>query len=197
VANVIRGYKASEAILTREAAEALKNVQRKLLGIGYSLVIYDAYRPQKAVDNFMEWSKNSDQTNKLKYYPWVDKDKVFELGYVAEKSGHSRGSTVDITIIDKNKRINLSPILKERLLTDGRNVSLIDDNTEDMYTSFDLFDEASHHDTTLIPKEYLEKRNMLRRIMIENGFKEYPYEWWHYTLNNETFPNEYFDFDIE
>lgn len=193
----IIGYKANRIILTKQAAKALAAAQQDFLKDGYSIVIYDAYRPQKAVDEFMSWSKDpKDDIAKEKYYPDINKADVFKLNYVAEKSGHTRGSTVDMTIIKVGNKLNPVKVTK-RTLKDGRTVPFLDDGTIDMYTSFDLFDAASHHDTTLIDKEYLERRNYMRNIMLKNGFKEYPTEWWHYTLKNEPFPDTYFDFDIE
>jgi D-alanyl-D-alanine dipeptidase len=193
----VKGYYKAEAIMSIEAAERLKSVADEMERYDFSLVVYDAYRPQKAVDNFVEWSTNSEQKMKKFYFPYVDKEKVFDLGYVAKKSGHTRASTVDLTIIHRSKTPSHFPSPHKRILADGREILFLDDNTMDMYTSFDLFDEASHHDTKLIPEEYLEKRNFLRSAMKKHGFNDYPYEWWHYTLDNEPYPETYFDFDIE
>lgn len=193
----IDGYKANRVILTSEAADALSRVQQQLLKDGYSLVVYDAYRPARSVDYFKQWSLDlSDQSEKEKYYPAINKVDVFKLGYVAEKSSHSRGSTVDITII------KLGTVLKNisagsRQLRDGSSVPFLDDGTIDMGTSFDLFGEASHHDNNLIDSKHLKMRNYLRNIMKTNGFDDYKEEWWHYTLKQEPFPDTYFDFEVE
>lgn len=142
----VDGYKKPVIIMTKQAAEALKQVQQEVVSEGYCLVVYDAYRPQKAVDHFIRWSREiSDQAKKSHYYPRVDKAKVFELGYVAERSGHSRGSTVDLSLI-KIEDV-LHPIqVKNRTLRDGFIIDFLDDGTVDMGSSFDLFDTASHHE---------------------------------------------------
>lgn len=200
VGRVIPGYKEGRAILTKEAAEALHRVQQNLLKKGYSLVVYEAYRPQQAVDSFVEWAEDiEDQGMKKRYYPDVDKRKVFDLGYIDARSGHSRGSTVDLTIIKLGKEIREPHeiIFSTRQLTDGRKIEYMDDGTVDMGSSFDLFDEASHHDTSLVAKEYIELRNFFRREMEAEGFKTYKEEWWHYTLVNEPYPDTYFDFVVE
>ncbi|MGI4775708.1 MAG: M15 family metallopeptidase [Janthinobacterium lividum] len=193
----VDGYKSNKVILTKEAAKSLSKVQKELLSNGYSLIVYDAYRPQKAVDQFVKWSEDSaDQINKNKYYPDVAKNDVFKLGYVAEKSGHTRGSTVDVTMIRSDSALKEITIHNRKLL-DGNLAPYLEDGTVDMGTSFDLFGVASHHDSKLIEKKYLDLRNYLRTVMKENGFKEYQEEWWHYTLENEPFLEIYFDFDIE
>ncbi|KKQ33024.1 MAG: D-alanyl-D-alanine dipeptidase [candidate division TM6 bacterium GW2011_GWF2_37_49] len=201
VGKIVDGYKQPVIILTKQAAEALKQVQQEVVKDGYNLVVYDAYRPQRAVNHFMLWSTNiADQTKKSYYYPRVDKDKVFELGYVAARSGHSRGSTVDLTIIKLEK--SLHPIQEiKRTLLDGFEITLLDDGTVDMGSSFDLFDEASHHQNNLIEEQFKHLRNYLMTAMIKHGFKPYAEEWWHYTLKNEPYPASedisYFDFEIE
>jgi D-alanyl-D-alanine dipeptidase len=193
----VEGYKAPEAILTIEAAKALKVVQAEIKKDGYSLIIYDAYRPQKAVQHFLRWSKdNIDQKNKESFYPYIDKSKCFTLGYIAERSSHSRGSTVDLSIIKLRQKVNNNPKVIKRKLKDERVISYLDDNTVDMYTSFDLFDEASHHDSKLIDKQYLAKRNYLRSKMQKHNFKACQIEWWHYTLEDEPYKDQYFNFDI-
>jgi len=158
VGNIVYGYTQPVIMLTKQAAEALKQVQQEVTKDGYSLVVYDAYRPQRAVNHFMRWSNDlADQTKKSYYYPRVDKDKVFELGYVAARSGHSRGSTVDLTLIKLGN--SLHPIQeKKRKLLDGFEITLLDDGTVDMGSSFDLFDEASHHENNLIEEQFKQIR---------------------------------------
>lgn len=191
------GYEANRVILSAAAAKALSNVQQELLKNGYSLVIYDAYRPQQTVDLFIRWSRDfSDQLQKEKYYPNIDKKDLFKLGYVAEKSGHSRGSTIDLTIIKLDSPLK-SVAFKKRKLKDGSLVPYLDDGTVDMGSSFDLFDTASHHDSKIIDQNFLTLRNYLRAIMKKYGFNEYQEEWWHYTLKDEPFPDTYFDFPVE
>jgi len=171
----INGYNAPLAIMTEEAAEALKEVQAELREKGFTLLIFDAYRPQKAVNHFMVWSKDAKDTKmKEQYYPNLDKSVLFQLGYIAEKSGHSRGSTVDLTLID---------------LKTGEKV--------DMGGNFDFFSEISHHSTDLITNAQAANRKLLKDVMEKHGFKPYLEEWWHYTLKNEPYPLQYFNFDVE
>ncbi|WP_375327033.1 M15 family metallopeptidase [Candidatus Tisiphia endosymbiont of Nemotelus uliginosus] len=193
----ISGYKAARAILTIQAALALKNLQQDLKKDNYSLVIYDAYRPKKAVEHFVKWSKDvNDHKMKQFYYPYINKEEIFKLGYVAAQSAHSSGSTVDLTIIEIDKILDTKPTMTMRPLTDGRAIPYFDDNTVNMYSSVDLMDSASAHDCTLIDEEGLKNRNYLRSKMQEHKFKEYHVEWWHYTLKDEPYPHRYFDFDI-
>jgi D-alanyl-D-alanine dipeptidase len=191
------GYKSSRLVLTKEAANALAAAQAYFRKNGYSIVIYDAYRPQATVDSLKEWSQNpNDQKMKAWFYPRVDKEKVFELGYVAEKSGHSRGSTVDLSLIYLEtplQEINPSP----RKLEDGYEILFLDDGTVDMGSSFDLFDKASHYNNDLIGEIQHKRRTYLKENMESYGFVPYAEEWWHFTLKNEPFPDTYFDFPIE
>lgn len=191
---VVPGYTSNRIICTKEAAEKLKRVHSDLKKQGYKLVVYDGYRPQRAVNEFMRWSKDDDdQGAKAFYYPTINKKDVFKLGYVAEKSGHSRGSTLDLTIIKDTKILKSIKYSKRKLLR-GMKIPYLDDNTVDMGASFDLFHEASHHDSKLVSAKYLQKRNLLRNAMKAHGFKDYQEEWWHYTLADEPYPDTYFDF---
>lgn len=172
----IKGYQAAQCILTKETAIAVSAVQQRLLPQKLSLKVFDCYRPQTAVNDFIAWSKDiNDQKMKKQYYPHVNKADIFKLGYLAEKSGHTRGSTVDLTIV----------YLSENLPVEM-----------DMGTHFDFMDELSH---TLNPNVHGEKRNnrlFLRSMMEEAGFEPYELEWWHFTLKNEPFPATYFDFPV-
>lgn len=190
------GYTAKKIILTQKAAFALSLVQKTLKEKGFSLVVYDAYRPQKAVDFFKKWALNSDVLNQNIYYPNLSKPDLFKNGYIAEKSSHSKGSTVDVTIISLGKYPKPEIILK-KTIANGESISFLDDGTLDMGTHFDFLHEASWHDSSLVSKESLKNRNILRDTMKEHGFSDYAYEWWHYTLNEEPYPDTYFDFDIE
>lgn len=190
------GYKKARIIMTKETAVALCKAQKEFLQDGYSLVIYDAYRPQKAVDHFVRWSTTSNNPAiKAKYYPEVAKEHCFKLGYISKKSGHTRGSTIDLTIIKVGDQLK-TPTLNMRAMNE-KQVPFLDDGTVDMGSSLDLFGPASHHDSPLMPQEYTDRRNYLRSKMVKHGFKTFVKEWWHYTLINEPFPNTYFDFDIE
>lgn len=192
----VNGYKKNCCITTKQTAQALKKVQEAVKKDGYCLVVYDAYRPQRAVDNFISWAEDvKDQVKKDQYYPRVNKAKVCELGYVAEKSGHSRGSTVDLTIIKLDKSLHEINVT-ERVLLDGFKIKFLDDGTVDMGSSFDLFDIASHHENNVVAKEFKVLRTYLKDVMEANGFKACHTEWWHFTLKDEPFKDTYFDFAI-
>lgn len=172
----IDGYDAPCALMTKEAAAALKKVSDDVVKQGYRLKIYDAYRPQKAVDNFVEWAEDLDDT-KMKefFYPEVDKSNLFSEGYIAAKSGHTKGSTVDLTLVDEDTGKEL-----------------------DMGGTFDYFGERSHPDYTGdLTKEQLANRQILRDAMMENGFEPLDTEWWHFTLKDEPYPDTYFDFNVD
>lgn len=200
VGKPLDGYKKPRAILTKEAAQALHRVQQDLLREGYSLVIYDAYRPQQAVDHFVKWGKDAedDKTQPL-YHPRITKEEVFAQKYVSTRSSHSRGSTVDVTIISTKSSLKSVDEIKfeERTLKDGQKIIYLDDGTVDMGSSFDLFDKASHPDSNLIEQKYVNHRRYLQTKMEKQGFEVYPGEWWHFTLKNEPHPDTYFDFAIE
>ena len=171
----IDGYKKDTIIVSQKTAEALKEIQQILLKDGFSLKIFDAYRPQQAVDHFVRWATIlNDTLMKREYYPDIPKSQLFNLGYIASKSGHTRGSTVDLTIVD---------------LKTGKEL--------DMGSPYDFFGEISHPFYKKISKKQQENRLFLRRIMLEKGFKPYNNEWWHFTLANEPFPTTYFQFSIE
>lgn len=194
----VDGYYSNVSIMTEAAAVALKQAQELVKENGYELVIYDSYRPQKSVNHFIRWSEdpNDPQVKKEHYYPRVDKENAFNLGYIARRSGHTRGSTIDLTIIEKGKRVvqPLTPV--KRTLNDGSTIMFLDDGTVDMGSSFDLFDEASYTNSTLVDEHHQQLRQMFKGIMERAGFNNYPKEWWHYTLKNEPFPDTYFDFDV-
>jgi D-alanyl-D-alanine dipeptidase len=201
VGKQIVGYKKPVVIVTKQAAQALKKVQDEIKKDGYSLVVYDAYRPQRAVDCFVLWAKDAgDQAKKAQYYPRINKADAFDLGYIAKRSGHSRGSTVDLTLIKRGTSIHAVKE-KSRKLLDGYRIAFLDDGTVDMGSSFDLFDEASHYENNLIGENFKRLRTYLKSVMEKYGFKNYSDEWWHFTLQNEPFPagkdENYFDFVVE
>ena len=175
VGDRIDGYEEPCALLTREAAEALRNAAADAAEQGYRLKIYDAYRPQTAVDNFVEWAEDTDDTRmKAYFYPELDKSVLFDQGYIAAKSGHSRGSTLDLTLFDMDTGKEL-----------------------DMGGTFDYFGELSHPDYVGdLTAEQIENRNTLRDIMVDNGFKPLDTEWWHFTLADEPYPDTYFTFPV-
>lgn len=171
--NKINGYKAPIAYMTKESAKALANAAADLRQQGYRLLIWDTYRPQKAVYNFVEWINNPNDDGDKSFYPELKKSDLLKGQYIMEKSGHSRGSTVDLTLIKK----------------DGAFV--------DMGGTFDLFSEISHPDYKKITKKQKKNRQILHDAMIKAGFKGIDSEWWHFTLENEPYPDTYFDFDVE
>ena len=156
-------------------AQALKKAQSKLKAEGLGLKIFDAYRPQRAVDDFFEWSQRPEDTlTKANYYPQLPKDRLFEMGYIAMKSGHSRGSTVDLTLV----------------YLDGKKKG----EALDMGGNWDNFGVRSHYDFNPLTPIQKENRKLLREVLLQNGFKPYEKEWWHFTLMQEPFPDLYFDF---
>ena len=193
VGDRIDGYEEPCVLMTREAAAALKEVSDDINKLGFRLKIYDAYRPQKAVDNFVRWAEMLDDTRmKMYFYPLVEKSRLFAEGYIAAKSGHSRGSTVDLTLVD---------------MICGKEI--------DMGGAFDYFGEKSHPDWCGDPEtmrytgkykgqtppkdrritaEQFNNRMILRAAMMRHGFNPINTEWWHFTLGNEPYPDTYFTF---
>ena len=175
VGTPIDGYLKPKCILTKKAAEALKKVQAEFERLGFGLLVYDAYRPQTAVNHFVRWAKDIDDTRtKEEFYPHVAKTDLFKEGYIASKSGHSRGSTVDVTI-----------------------VSLRTGHILNLGGPYDFFDKRSSIDFKNITRNQRAIRLMLQRRMVKYGFKPYAKEWWHFTLKKEPFPNKYFDFPVK
>ena len=171
----VDGYYGSRAILTKQAARALALVQEELRTQGLGLLIFDAYRPQRAVNHFARWAKDlADTAMKQRYYPEVEKTELFSQGYIASRSGHSRGSTVDLTLV------SLSPPFEQL----------------DMGTIFDFFSPRSWLDATGLSAAQERNRALLQRTMKMHGFTPYAKEWWHFTLSAEPFPATYFDFEI-
>ena len=174
VGDRIDGYEMPCAILTREAARAVKEASGKANLLGYRLKVFDAYRPAAAVKHFVMWGlEDLDQRMKPFFYPDLEKTDLFRLGYIAGKSSHSRGSTIDLTLLDMNT---------------GKEV--------DMGSPFDFFSEISHPDYNGVTDEQFENRMLLQRIMKESGFAPIDCEWWHFTLENEPYPDTYFGFPI-
>ncbi|MDJ1137166.1 M15 family metallopeptidase [Streptomyces iconiensis] len=198
VGEPIDGYRKPLCLVTRDTAKALATAQRSLLRRGYTLKVYDCYRPQRAVEHFVRWAKDlDDQRMKAEFYPRVDKSRLFEDGYIAEKSGHSRGSTVDLTLV----RLPAKPT---RPYEPGE--PLVDcaapkgerfpDNSVDTGTGFDCFDTLSHTDDPRIQGKQRANRLLLKNTLEKAGFANLPEEWWHFTHKPETFPDTYFDFPV-
>jgi D-alanyl-D-alanine dipeptidase len=194
----IDGYHAAKCILTNEAAQALAKVQAELQKSSLSLKVYDCYRPQRAVNRFISWAHDiSDTKMKKEFYPRVDKTNLFKDGYISAKSGHSRGSTVDLTIV-------ALPIAKPEIYHDGDQLrecylpasKRFHDNSLDFGTGYDCLDILSHPANQQVGSKQKKNRLMLKSIMKKNGFRSLETEWWHYTLNNEPFSDQYFDFEI-
>jgi len=170
----VDGYEGRRLILTRTAADALARVQAQLRTFGLSLLVYDGYRPQRAVDHFVRWATDlDDQVNKAAYYPDVDKSTLFEQGYIADRSGHTRGSTMDLVIADAATGAPL-----------------------DMGTPWDHFGPESWPNYADLTAQQRTNRLLLRSLMLDNGFTPYEQEWWHFTLANEPYPDTYFDFPV-
>ena len=168
----VDGYEEPIALVTKEAARALKNVSNEMIVKGYRIKVFDAYRPAIAVKHFIYWAiEDTDIRMKPYFYPEVEKQELFELGYIAKESSHSRGSAIDLTLIDMNT---------------GKEV--------DMGSPFDMFSEVSHPDYRGITDEQYDNRMFLQSAMIRNGFEPIDCEWWHFSLADEPYPNTYFNF---
>ncbi|MEU8764848.1 M15 family metallopeptidase [Streptomyces sp. NPDC048659] len=198
VGEPIDGYRQPVCVLTRPAAEALHRAQTRLLARGYTLKVYDCYRPQRAVDHFVRWAKDlGDERMKKEFYPLVDKSRLFEDGYIAEKSGHSRGSTVDVTIVRLPAAPTRPYVPGEPQVECFRpRAERFPDNSVDMGTGFDCFDTLSHTDDPRITGVQRANRDLLRGALAEQGFVNLPEEWWHFTFKPEPFPSTFFDFPV-
>ncbi len=170
----IDGYEEPCALLTKEAARALKAVANELSVQGYRLKVFDAYRPVSAVKHFILWGiEDQDIRMKPYFYPDLQKQELFSKGYIAKESSHSRGSTIDLTLLD---------------MATGREL--------DMGSPFDRFGEISHPDYRDVTQEQYDNRMLLRRAMLRGGFEPIDCEWWHFTLRDEPYPDTYFDFPV-
>ena len=170
----IEGYEEPCALLTKEAARALKQAANELNVQGYRLKVFDAYRPACAVRHFVLWGiEDLDLRMKPFFYPDLEKQALFEEGYIAKESSHSRGSTVDVTLLD---------------MATGKEL--------DMGSPFDFFGEISHPDYRDITDEQYANRMTLQRVMMRSGFEPIDCEWWHFTLQNEPYPDTYFEFPV-
>ncbi len=198
VGEPVDGYRSPMCVLTRDAAEALRRAQWKLLWQGYSLKVYDCYRPQRAVDHFVAWAEDlDDQRMKGEFYPRVDKTQLFEDGYIAARSGHSRGSTVDLTLV-RLPAWPTRPYVPGEPLTPcfAPREERFPDNSVDMGTGYDCFDTLSHTLDPRITGEQRANRLLLKESLEEVGFVNYASEWWHYSLVSEPFPDTHFDFPV-
>jgi len=172
VGDRIDGYEEPIALLTKDAARALKIVSNQANVMGCRLKVFDAYRPARAVRHFVLWGiEDLDQRMKPFFYPDLEKQDLFRLGYIASKSSHNRGSTIDLTLLD---------------MATGKEL--------DMGSPFDYFSERSHPDCREVTEEQYENRMRLQKLMTDNGFLPIDCEWWHFTLADEPFPDTYFEF---
>lgn len=195
----VLGYQAEKCLLTRPTALALKAVQGALRPYGLSLKAYDCYRPQRAVDTFIAWAKDLNETSmQAEFYPRVPKERIFPEGYLADKSGHSRGSTIDLTVVAlpaaEQETYKVGDALRDCALPMGQRFG---DNSLDFGTGYDCFDALANLENASVGVDHRVRRLMLRALMEKNGFKPYPPEWWHFTLKDEPYPDTYFDFEIE
>lgn len=196
----VDGYEAPKCYLTRDAAQALARVQADLTPFGFGIKIYDCFRPQRAVDHFVRWARDvQDTATKTEFYPAVDKRHLFRDGYIAARSGHSRGSTVDLSIVELPPAVQPEFILgvtvqRECFLPANER---FEDNSIDMGTGFDCFHERSHPKNPDLNTQQRLNRLLLKTLMEKHGFKYYDKEWWHFTLADEPFPDTYFDFVVK
>ena len=192
-------YKANKGIMTKEAAIALSKAQKKFITKGYAIVIYDSYRPDSSVKYFVEWMNDANDTIRKKFhYPYIKEKKDMVDIYIASRSGHSQGSTVDISLIELGKELLTESVYEERIFN-GKIYPFNNDNTIDCGTSFDLMDPASWADNNTLnfTEEQKNNRKLIRDVMESVGFKIIPEEWWHFTLENQPYPDDFFDFEIE
>ena len=175
VGRPIDGYPHEHAILSESAAAALADVQASLQSFGFGLKVFDAYRPQRAVDHFVRWAEDlDDQQTKPDFYPDVAKEDLFEEGYIAARSGHSRGSTVDLTIVYRDESGTINEL--------------------DMGSGYDFFGPISWPDSRAVSAQQRANRALLQRVMHAHGFNHYAQEWWHFSFASEPYPDTYFDF---
>lgn len=194
----VDGYENEKCYITKSAADSLAKVQAELRKFNLSLKIYDAYRPQRAVDHFVRWAKElSDTITKKEFYPTIDKSRLFVDGYIAEKSGHSRGSTIDLTIVPIPLPFQPKFEVENQCECFESTEKRFKDNSIDMGTGFDCFHSLSHTENIKLTFQQRANRLLLKSLMDKYGFKNLAEEWWHFTLRNELFPKTYFDFEIK
>ena len=195
----IPGYESAKCLLTRRTAEALARVHSQLREFGLALKIFDCYRPQSAVDAFVTWARDlDDQAMKAEFYPSVDKQDLFRDGYIAAKSGHSRASTVDLTIVrlPPEPLPGFDPSAPLRSC-ENEQQNRFADGSIDMGTGYDCFSARSHTKSASVTPQQRANRLLLSEMMEAAGFKNLDEEWWHFTLSNEPYPDSYFDFPID
>jgi D-alanyl-D-alanine dipeptidase len=193
----IEGYEKPICLLTNAAAQALKTVAAQLLSMGLTLKVYDCYRPQTAVNDFAAWAKDLHSTKmRTEFYQEVDKGRLFSDGYIAYRSGHSRGSTVDLTIVPAGSNIPVYDPKRAQTSCTAPIAQRAPDNSLDFGTGFDCFSQRSHPSYQDISPQAKANRLLLQTLMLQAGFKPLSTEWWHFTLINEPYPDTYFDFPV-
>lgn len=198
VGRKIKGYEAPVCLLTKKTAEALKTVETKLLIKGLTLKAYDCYRPQTAVNDFAKWATEiNNVTMRDEFYPNITKANLFKEGYIAYQSGHSRGSTIDLTIVPLNSVIPPYDPKTKLVACTAPQKERFSDNSVDFGTGYDCFSPMSHPSYPYLSSEAKKNRALLRGLMGQAGFKPLATEWWHFTLIHEPYPNTYFDFPVE
>ncbi len=197
VGRPIRGYLAAECILSAAAANALKAVQRRLAEKKLSLIVWDCYRPKRAVDDFLRWSKDPTHAEmKAEFYPRTDKEKLFALGYLARRSAHSRGSTVDLAIVPSGFSSAPPPTPQSLKACTSPKGEQFEDGTIDFGTGYDCLDVLGNTSNALVGEVARHNRQTLKSYMQAAGFRPYAREWWHFELINEPFTRDGFDFEI-
>jgi D-alanyl-D-alanine dipeptidase len=198
VGRPIAGYREPLCVLTWAAADALHRVQTAALARNHTIKVYDCYRPQRAVNDFVAWAKQpGEQQMKAEFYPRVEKSRLFDEGYIGEPTAHSRGSTLDLTLV-------AMPPLAQPSYTPGQPLvpctapvdERFPDNSVDMGTGFDCFDPLAHTADPAVTGTARDNRMLLKRLMADAGFTNYPREWWHYSYAPEPYPDTYFDFPV-
>ncbi len=198
----IDGYNAPTCILATQAAEALARVDRDLAAQGFGLKVYDCYRPQMAVDHFVRWARSGQATMKRGFYPTEPTGTLFRRGYIATRSGHTRGATVDLTMVRRPASTHVRTVFPDPAAgplprCDRDRPERFDDGDLDMGTAFDCLSPRAATDVRGIPAEARRNRDTLRAAMGRHGFENYSKEWWHYTLRPEPFPRTYHTFPVE
>jgi len=186
----VPAYLANKCLITQSAGDALSGIKKELTPVGLSLKLLDCYRPQQAVDYFVKWAVAGESSTKQQYYPRVPKAELITKGYIASPSSHSRGSTVDITIVS-TRRDRTSG---NELSTCGGALGV---SALDMGTGYDCFDELAHSHNEELSAQQRANRMLLSILLVRAGFNPYAKEWWHFTLKNEPYPGTYFDFDVK
>ncbi|MGL4858946.1 MAG: M15 family metallopeptidase [Enterobacteriaceae bacterium] len=193
----IKGYQAPVCLLTRAAVQGLQQVEKHLLPMGLTLKVYDCYRPQQAVDFFDQWAQKLSETRmKTEFYPAIKKSELFDKQYIMKKSGHSRGSTLDVTIVPVDSRIPAYDPTRGLVDCTAEQSARSPDNSLDFGTGYDCFSTLSHPDSLQVGPQARSNRLLLSMLMEQAGFQPLATEWWHFTLKNEPYPKTYFNFPV-